>query len=63
MRRSPQPSPPARSTSGPRSSTAGSAARLYIERWSLMPSGGHFPGPEEPDLLVAELGEFFRTAR
>ena len=41
------------------------AERVYsnIERWSLMPSGGHFPGLEEPDLLIAELREFFRTGR
>ena len=41
------------------------AERVYsnIERWSVMPSGGHFPGLEKPGLLTAELREFFRTAR
>ena len=40
------------------------AERLYnIERWSEMPSGGHFPGLEEPALLVDELRAFFRGHR
>jgi pimeloyl-ACP methyl ester carboxylesterase len=41
------------------------AERVYanIERWTEMPSGGHFPGLEEPELLVADMREFFRTRR
>jgi pimeloyl-ACP methyl ester carboxylesterase len=34
-----------------------------ITRWTEMPSGGHFPGLEEPDLLATELREFFRPLR
>lgn len=25
-----------------------------------MPRGGHFPAPEEPELLAADIREFFR---
>lgn len=41
------------------------AERVYrnIERWTVMPSGGHFPGLERPELLTAELREFFRNRR
>lgn len=40
------------------------AERQYdLRRWTEMPSGGHFPGLEEPDLLVAELRAFFRPLR
>ena len=41
------------------------ADRVYpnIERWTEMPSGGHFPGLEKPELLVTELREFFRARR
>jgi pimeloyl-ACP methyl ester carboxylesterase len=40
------------------------AERLYnIQRWAEMPSGGHFPGLEEPELLVSELRTFFRPLR
>jgi epoxide hydrolase len=40
------------------------AERLYnIQRWAEMPSGGHFAGLEEPELLVAELRSFFRPLR
>jgi epoxide hydrolase len=40
------------------------AARQYdLRRWTEMPSGGHFPGLEEPELLVAELQAFFRPLR
>ena len=41
--------------------------RCYVEReydvahWSDMPRGGHFPGIEEPGLLVAELRAWART--
>ena len=40
------------------------AEREYnIQRWVEMPRGGHFPGVEAPELLTAELREFFRTVR
>jgi epoxide hydrolase len=40
------------------------AEREYnIQRWVEMPRGGHFPGVEEPELLSAELREFFRPLR
>ena len=40
------------------------AERLYnVERWSEMPSGGHFPALEEPALLVDDLRAFFRPQR
>jgi pimeloyl-ACP methyl ester carboxylesterase len=35
--------------------------RLYdIERWSVLPRGGHFAAAEEPDLLATDIREFFR---
>ena len=40
--------------------------RSWVERafrvvhWSEFPAGGHFPAMEEPELLIAELREFFR---
>jgi pimeloyl-ACP methyl ester carboxylesterase len=40
------------------------AERQYnVQRWVEMPSGGHFPGLEEPELLVSELRSFFRPLR
>jgi epoxide hydrolase len=40
------------------------AERVYdIQQWTEMPSGGHFPGLEQPDLLVNELRAFFRPLR
>ena len=40
------------------------AEREYnIQRWVEMPRGGHFPGVEAPELLSAELREFFRLLR
>ena len=49
------------STRHPARTEAVGRARCYanIERWTQMPSGGHFPGIEEPDLLVSELRAFF----
>jgi pimeloyl-ACP methyl ester carboxylesterase len=36
-------------------------ARGYnIERWTEMPRGGHFAAAEEPELLAADIGDFFR---
>jgi microsomal epoxide hydrolase len=34
--------------------------RNNIARWTEFERGGHFPGLEEPDLLIADLREFFR---
>jgi pimeloyl-ACP methyl ester carboxylesterase len=34
-----------------------------IQRWQEMPRGGHFAALEQPDLLAAELREFFRPLR
>jgi epoxide hydrolase len=40
------------------------AERFYnITRWVEMPSGGHFPGVEEPQSLTSELRAFFRSRR
>ena len=37
---------------------------LYnVQRWVHMPSGGHFPGVEEPGHLVSELRGFFSSVR
>jgi pimeloyl-ACP methyl ester carboxylesterase len=33
------------------------------QRWTTMPRGGHFAAPEEPDLLVEDIREFFRPLR
>ena len=34
--------------------------RLYdIERWTVLPRGGHFAAAEEPDLLAADIASFF----
>jgi pimeloyl-ACP methyl ester carboxylesterase len=36
------------------------AERLYnIRRWTPMPSGGHFPSVEEPELLSRDITAFF----
>ncbi|MFP5260379.1 MAG: epoxide hydrolase family protein [Blastocatellia bacterium] len=40
------------------------AERLYnVQRWTLMPRGGHFAALEQPGLLVEDMREFFRTLR
>ena len=40
------------------------AERSYnVQRWTEMPSGGHFAALEEPDLLVQDMREFFRALR
>jgi microsomal epoxide hydrolase len=41
------------------------AQRMFgnIQRWSKMPRGGHFAALEQPELLAAELREFFRPLR
>jgi pimeloyl-ACP methyl ester carboxylesterase len=39
-------------------------ARGYeVTRWTSMPRGGHFAAWEEPDLLAADIREFFRPLR
>lgn len=40
------------------------AERVYpIERYTVMPRGGHFAAFEEPDLLAADITEFFQGLR
>ena len=40
------------------------AERLYnIQRWTLMPTGGHFAASEEPRLLSEEIRAFFKPLR
>lgn len=38
--------------------------RTYnVTHWTEMPRGGHFAAMEEPELLVADVRDFFRTVR
>jgi pimeloyl-ACP methyl ester carboxylesterase len=38
--------------------------RAYnVQRWTQMPTGGHFAAQEEPELLAQDIREFFRTVR
>jgi len=40
------------------------AERMYnVQRWTPMPSGGHFAAMEEPKLLVDDIRAFFRPLR
>jgi len=40
------------------------AERVYnVQRWTVMPRGGHFAAQEEPDLLAQDIRAFFRTLR
>ena len=40
------------------------AERGYnIQRWTLMPRGGHFAAMEQPGLLAQDIREFFRPLR
>jgi len=40
------------------------AERFFnVQRWTLMPSGGHFAAMEEPDRLVDDIRAFFRPLR
>ncbi|HEX3697229.1 MAG TPA: epoxide hydrolase [Polyangia bacterium] len=40
------------------------ARRFYdVQRWTVMPRGGHFAAMEEPELLVDEIRAFFRPLR
>lgn len=34
-----------------------------VRRWTEMPQGGHFAASEEPEMLAADLCEFFRSLR
>ncbi|GCE07808.1 multidrug MFS transporter [Dictyobacter aurantiacus] len=36
---------------------------LLVQRWTMMPRGGHFAAMEEPELLAEELRAFFRPFR
>jgi len=36
---------------------------LRVQRWTHMPSGGHFAAWEEPELLVSDMRTFFRPLR
>ena len=37
------------------------AERFFnVQRWTEMPRGGHFAAMEEPELLAADLHEWFR---
>ena len=38
------------------------AERLYdIQRWTVMPRGGHFAAAEEPELVARDIAAFFAT--
>ena len=40
------------------------AERFFnVQRWSLMPRGGHFAAMEEPELLVQDIREYLRPMR
>ena len=40
------------------------AERVYnIQRWTVMPAGGHFAALEEPEALAADVRAFFRGLR
>jgi microsomal epoxide hydrolase len=40
------------------------AERLFnVQRWTVMPRGGHFAALEQPELLARDLREFFRPLR
>jgi microsomal epoxide hydrolase len=34
-----------------------------IQRWTVMPRGGHFAAMEQPEALAAEIQAFFRPLR
>ena len=38
-------------------------ARYNLVKWTEMPRGGHFAALEQPDLLVTDVRDFFRTLR
>jgi pimeloyl-ACP methyl ester carboxylesterase len=40
------------------------AERFFnVQRWTEMPRGGHFAALEEPELLAADIRDFFRSFR
>lgn len=39
------------------------ARAFNLQRWSRLPSGGHFPAFEEPEAFVDDVREFFRPLR
>jgi len=39
------------------------ARHSNLRSWTIMPRGGHFAAAEEPELLVADLRQFFRPLR
>jgi microsomal epoxide hydrolase len=41
------------------------AQQIYtnIQRWTVLPRGGHFAALEQPDALAREIREFFRPLR
>ncbi|WP_261566275.1 epoxide hydrolase family protein [Frankia gtarii] len=39
------------------------AEAVNLQRWTVMPKGGHYPPAEQPELVVTELREFFRDLR
>lgn len=39
------------------------AASTNLQRWSLLPKGGHFSFAEQPELMTGELRTFFRPLR
>jgi len=39
------------------------AEKVNLQRWSVLPRGGHFVFAEQPQLMVQELREFFRDYR
>jgi microsomal epoxide hydrolase len=41
------------------------AEKMYpnIQRWTVMPRGGHFAAMEQPEALAGEIQAFFRALR
>ncbi len=37
--------------------------RFNVQRFTIMPRGGHFAALEQPELLTDEVRAFFRTVR
>jgi pimeloyl-ACP methyl ester carboxylesterase len=38
-------------------------ARFNLTHWTVMPKGGHFAALEQPQLLIDDVRDFFRTLR
>jgi len=36
---------------------------FHVQRWTEMPRGGHFAAMEEPELIAADLRDWFRQFR